>query len=133
MFATCIFRKGYGYLQSLWYSMPEPHRPAVGLYDLPHQFEAQAVLAALGAGDIRLPVQRIQPGGVHPHTVILYRAGASPSLRPYGNRDVASLGIVDHAVADQVVQHPPEKGGVTLPPGSAARMLLRKFNLILLR
>ncbi len=57
MFATCIFRKGYGYLQSLWYSMPEPHRPAVGLYDLPHQFEAQAVLTALGAGDICLPVQ----------------------------------------------------------------------------
>ena len=76
MFATCIFRKGYGYLQSLWYSMPEPHRPAVGLYDLPHQFEAQAVFTALSTGDIRRPVQCHQPGGIHSKAVIRHCTGA---------------------------------------------------------
>ena len=46
---------------------------------------------------------------------------------------MAALGIMDDAVADQVVQHPPEKGGVTLYSGSAARMRLGKCDFIPLR
>ena len=58
------------------HSLPEPHRSPVGLHDLPHQFEAQAVLTALCTGDIRLPVQRLQPGIIHPNAIICHRAGA---------------------------------------------------------
>ena len=115
------------------HSLPKSHRSPVGLYNLPHQLEAQAVLASLCTGDIRLPVQRLQPGGVHPNAIICHRAGASPLLRTYCNRDVAALGIVDDAVADQVVQHPPQQGGVALHPGGAAWMLFRELNLISFR
>ena len=91
------------------------------------------MLAALGAGDVRLLVQRLQSSGIHSNAIIRHCAGASPILRAYLNGDMAALGIVDNAVADQIVQHPPQQGGVALCSGSAARMLLRKFNLILLR
>ena len=95
---TC--RKDNRNLQPLRYSLPNLHRPAVGLHDLPHQFEAQAVLAALGAGDVRIPVQRLQPGGIHPNAIVCHRAGASPILRSYRNGDMTSTGIVNDAVAD---------------------------------
>ena len=112
------------------YSLLELHRPTVGLHNLPHQLEAQAVFPALGTGDIRFLVQRLQPDIIHPHAIIGHCAGASPILRAHRNRDMAPLGIVDDAVADQVVQHPPEEGGVTLHPGGTARMLFRELNLI---
>ena len=90
------------------YSLLELHRPTVGLHNLPHQLEAQAVFPALGTGDIRFLVQRLQPDIIHPHAIIGHCAGASPILRAHRNRDMAPLGIVDDAVADQIVQHPPE-------------------------
>ena len=89
-----------------------------------------AVLAALSAGDVRLPIQCLQPGGVHPHAIVRHCAGTSPILRPYCNGDMAALGIVDDTVANQIVQHPSQKGGVALHPGRAARMLLGKFQFI---
>ena len=92
-------------------SLPEPHRSPVGLHNLPHQFEAQAVLAALGAGDICRPVQRLQPGGIYSNAIICHHAGASLLLRAYHDGDMAALGIMDDAVADQIVQHPPQEDG----------------------
>ena len=111
------------------YSLLELHRPTVGLHNLPHQLEAQAVFPALGTGDIRFLVQRLQPDIIHPHAIIGHCAAASPILRAHRNRDMAPLGIVDDAVADQIVQHPPEKGGIAIHPGRTARMLLGKCNL----
>ena len=72
------------------HSLPEPHRSPVGLHDLPHQFEAQAVLAALGAGDIRLPVQRLQPGGID--------LDGAPAAAPAGAKRYAPGDVVMHKV-----------------------------------
>ena len=114
------------------HSLLEPHCPAVGLHDLPYQLETQAVLPTLGTGDICLPIQRLQPGGIHPNAIISHCAGASASLRPYHNGDTVALGIVDNTVADQIVQHPPQESGVALHSGSTVQMCLGKLQLILL-
>ena len=88
------------------------------------------MLTALGAGDICLPVQRLQPGGIYSNAIICHHAGASLLLRAYHDGDMAALGIVDDAVADQVIQHPPQKGGIALHAGGTSWTLSGKFKLI---
>ena len=69
-------------IPSPWGRLPETAPFPMSFYNLFRQFESQAMFTALGAGDVRPPVQGIQPDGVHPLAIIRHCAGASPILCP---------------------------------------------------
>ena len=87
--------------------------------------------ASPAAGNILSLVQPAKEYGRQAGAVVRHGAEAASILFIHGKEDLTALGIVGHAVLNQVVQHPQKKAGVAGKMDGASRMNFGECELIL--